>query len=132
MINNIANIATTALQNASKSLEVSANNIANVQTKGQIGGNAENGVAYVARRADSTSQVEGGVRTLIREKNPGTIPVFDPSNPQANADGLIEIPNVNIAEEIVTQKFASYQADAGLKVLKAADEITGKLLDITV
>jgi hypothetical protein len=43
MLSNVANIATSALQNASKTLEVSANNVANITTsKGQIAGNQEN------------------------------------------------------------------------------------------
>lgn len=131
MISNVANITTTALQNASKTLEVSANNVANIQTKGQIGGTQENGKPYVARRVESTSLVEGGVSSQVREKTPGTIPVYEPDSPFANEAGQVAAPNVNLEEEIVTQQFASYQFDASLKVLKAADEATGNLLDIT-
>lgn len=108
MLNNIANITTTALQNASKTLEVSANNIANIQSKGQVGGNQENGKAYTARRVEATSLVEGGVRTNVT--NTGQ--------------------PVNLEQEIVGQQLAGYQFDASLKVLKAADETTGSLLDI--
>lgn len=131
MISNTVNITTTALQNASKTLEVSASNVANIQTKGQIGGTQENGRAYAARRVESTSLVEGGVRTQVREKNPATIPVADPDSPLANAEGLVEAPNVNLEEEIITQQFATYQFDASAKVLKANDEAIGSLLDIT-
>lgn len=131
MIGNIANITTTALQNASKTLEVSANNIANIQTQGQIGGNQDNGKPYVARRVESTAQVEGGVSTQVKDKTPGTIAVPDADSPLANADGLVAAPNVNLEEEVVNQQFASYQFDASLKVLETADELAGSLLDVT-
>ncbi|MDG1287192.1 MAG: hypothetical protein P8P30_06455 [Rickettsiales bacterium] len=108
MINNVANITTTALQNASKTLEVSANNVANIQSKGQVSGTQENGKPFVARRAESISRVEGGVSTKITQTN----------SP------------VNLEQEIVNQQFASYQFDASLKVLKEANETTGQLLDI--
>lgn len=131
MLGNVSNIVTTALQNASKTLEVSSSNVANIQTKGQIGGTQENGKAYAARRVESTSLVEGGVKTQVREKSPATIAVYEPDSPLANKQGQVAAPNVNLAEEVVTQKFASYKVDASLKVLKASDEITGSLLDIT-
>ena len=130
MLGNVSNITTTAIQNSSKTLEVSASNVANIQTKGQIGGTQENGKAYVPRRVDSTSLVEGGVRTQVREKSSATIPVYEPDSPFANEQGLVAAPNVSLEEEVVTQQFASYKVDASLKVLKAADENTGALLDI--
>lgn len=108
MINNVPNISTTALQNASKTLEVSANNVANISNKGQVGGNLENGQPYTARRVDTVSRPEGGVSTTVRDT------------------GL----PVNLEQEVLNQKLASYQADASAKVLKVDDEITGSLLDI--
>ena len=130
MISNVTNITTSSLQNASKTLEVSAANVANSGTKGQIGGTQENSKAYVPRRVENTSQAQGGVRTDVKELENGTIPVFDPQNPAANAEGLVEAPNVDLAEEIATQKQAGYQFDASAKVLKEADEVLGKLIDI--
>lgn len=108
MIGNVANIATTALQNASKTLEVSASNVANISSKGQVGSNTDNGKAYVARRADAVSRSEGGVSTKITQTNQP----------------------VNSEQEIVNQKFGGYQFDASLKVIKDSDEATGSLLDI--
>lgn len=109
MLSNVANIATSALQNASKTLEVSANNIANItSTKGQVTDNQENGRAFVARRAEGVARAEGGVSTKITQTD----------SP------------VNLEQEIVNQQLAGYQFDASLKVLKETDETTGSLLDI--
>jgi len=108
MIGNIANIATSALQNATKVLEVSANNTANISSKGQFSSNLDNSKPYVARRADSVARPEGGVSTKITQTN-------SPVKPE---------------QEVVNQKFASYQFDASLKVMKEADDVTGSLLDI--
>ncbi len=108
MLNSIANITGSALQNASKTLEVSANNIANLTTKSQVGGSQENGKPFVARRVDSVSQAAGGVSTKITQTNQP----------------------VSIEREIANQQFASYQFDASLKVMKEADAVTGSLLDI--
>jgi flagellar basal-body rod protein FlgC len=124
MIASVPNIVSSSLNNASKTLEVSASNVANLSTTGQVSGNQENGKAYIARRVESSSQVEGGVRTQVKDKSPGTVPVPD------GEGGITNAPNVNLAEEIVTQQFASYQFDASLKVLETNDELTGSLLDI--
>lgn len=130
MLNPISNIAASALNYSSKSLEVSANNIANQQTTGQLNRTNENGTAYVARRAESVSNAEGGVRTQINPKNPAIRAVPAPEDVNANEDGLVAAPNVDTADEIINQKFASYSFDASLKVLKVADELTGNLLDL--
>ncbi len=108
MVSNVVNTTTTALQNASRTLEVSANNVANARSSSQVSGPQENGRPFVARRAESISQVEGGVSTKITQTN----------SP------------VNLEQEIVTQQFASYQFDASLRVLEKADETTGQLVDI--
>ena len=87
---------------------MSANNVANISTKGQVGNVDDNGKAYVARRADSVARPEGGVSTKITQTNQP----------------------VNLEQEVVNQQTAGYQFDASAKVLKTSDEITGSLLDI--
>jgi flagellar basal-body rod protein FlgC len=59
--------------------------------------------------------VTGGVQVeQIYEREDGVKTVYDPSHPDADEDGYVELPNVNIVEEMVDMIAASraYEANA--------------------
>lgn len=124
------NIALTGLGAATKQLNASASNIANLQTVGSIedGGQAP----YTPLRTQNTSINDDngngqGVAGTYVAKNPAFVPAYDPDSPFANADGIIGVPNVDLAEEAVNINIAEIQYKANLKTIQAASDLSKEL-----
>ena len=130
----------TGLNNATKRLQKSANNLANVQTSGF----KKNEVISVENktggaRISSISRVntQGG---LLTTNNPLALAIegngiFQVANPNEGTvgsvlSGFIEDSNVDIAEEMVDQIVAKAEMKANVNVIKANDKMIGLLLDI--
>ncbi len=127
---NAINSALSGLSAAARRLHVSANNIANIHsTKTVVDGNTVN-APYVPKRVDQVSQAGGGVTTVVKDINPASTKLFDPDDPDADTEGFVAYPNVNLETEIVNQKIASYDYKANLKTIKVQDELEQSLLDI--
>lgn len=135
-MSSISAIALSGLNAASRSLQVSASNVANAQTTGALA-NADGSVPAGAPRAYAplalvqTESAGGGVQTSVTTVKPSTTAVFDPQASFANNDGLVAAPNVDLAQEFVGQLLASYSFAANVAVLKANDQNTKALIDIT-
>ena len=56
--------------------------------------------------------------------------VYDPGNPDANAQGYVERPNVNIVSEMVDMITASRAYEANTTTINAAKSMAMKALDI--
>ncbi len=127
----IGSIALSGLQVAGKRLGVSANDVANVSsTVGRDAAGILKNEPYRAQRIQQVSQLPGGVRARVSDEANATVPVYDPSSPVADENGLVETPNVALDQEAIEQNIASYDFKANLKVLKAEDEMLQGLLDI--
>lgn len=57
----------------------------------------------------------GGVRA---DQNPGQL-VYEPGHPDANADGYVEYPNVNVVTEMVNLMTASRAYEAGVTSIES-------------
>lgn len=124
---------TTALSGmnaAATRIGVSANNVANSQsTVAEQNGQTVN-KPYVPQQVEQKTQGSGGVSTSLRDVSPPSVPVFIPENPVANEDGIVQLPNVDLAQETANQMLASNTYKANLNVMKRADEMYQSLLDI--
>ena len=125
MINAIG-IALSGLLGASKKVAATASNVANLNTAGSLepGGQPPYGSLTTA----NTAQNNGGVKTEIIPKDPAFVPAYDPDSPFANSDGLIGVPNTDLAEEAVNLTLAKTAYKANLAVIKTADEMQDELL----
>jgi flagellar basal-body rod protein FlgC len=56
--------------------------------------------------------------------------VYDPGHPDANAEGYVERPNVNIVAEMVDMITASRGYEANATAINAAKSMATKALDI--
>jgi flagellar basal-body rod protein FlgC len=128
-MNNIANTALGGMTAAVKKYEVSARNVVNQGTVGTPGAESA-GKAYEAVEAIQTSGPGGTPEVKVREKNPSTVQAYAPSNPLANEEGLIEIPNVDLADEIVNQNLAVQNYKASIKVFEVWNDMQNTVLDI--
>jgi flagellar basal-body rod protein FlgC len=120
---------------ASRSLEVSADNVANVFTTGALP--AANGTvaagapqAYQPLRLNQTASAGGGTQTSVTAA-PSYVATSDPQAPFANQDGLVAAPNVDISQELINQMIASYSFTANAAALKAGNQMAKTLLDTT-
>lgn len=120
------NTALSGLSAATRRLEVSANNIAN-QNSTQTNTNGEvSNTPFTPQRVDLVSLSNSGVIAQVRNQEPATTQV-----PNAESEtGLIEVPNVDVARELVEVKLASYDYKANIKVIKTQNELEQNLLDI--
>ena len=126
------NIALSGLEAATKKINASASNIANLQTVGSLEENEQAPYNPLTTQQTSLNINENGagVRTDIVSANRPFVPSFDPDSPFANAQGLIGVPNINLAEETVNLIVAELNYKANLETLETASELSDELLDI--
>lgn len=132
MINAIQ-IALSGLAAASKKVEASASNIANLTTEGSLTDPDNPPFSAVTTIQETVTGEDGaalGVKANVIPKNTPFVPAFDPDSPFADEDGVIGIPNVNLAEEAVNINLAETTFKANLKVIEAASELSDELLGI--
>ncbi len=123
------NTAFSGLNAAEKRISVSASNIVNAQsTKSVVGGESVD-TPYTPLAVAQVS-TQDGVRAEATPKNPATLPVYNPDSPSADADGVVQMPNVDLAQEMVNMNIATYDFKANLNVIKKNDEMAQSLLDI--
>jgi flagellar basal-body rod protein FlgC len=127
-------------------MDVISSNIANAET---TRASMSNGVAVPYKRKmvvlepNKTSfstmlqnQMRGGgssdgVRvTEIREDQSPFKPVYDPTHPDANAEGYVFMPNVDIAKEMVDMISASRSYEANVTALNSTKAMISKALEI--
>ena len=72
----------------------------------------------------------GGVRIsqIQTDRTPGPM-VFDPTHPHANADGYVEMPNVNVVYEMVNMMSASRSYEANMTALSTTRAMIQRTLD---
>lgn len=125
--------------NAQKTrLDIIAQNIANTQTTRGPGG-----VPYQRRIVSFETQLlrqqqaaaSGQNLQTVRiadidtDKTPGQR-VYDPQHPDAGPDGMVQLPNVNLAFEMVDLITATRAYEANLSVVKNARQMAMKTLEI--
>jgi flagellar hook protein FlgE len=106
--------ALSSLSAFGKKMDVTANNIANVDTEG-----------FKKSRADLQEAGHGVTVNISRVNTPGApIPAED------GTGKMNESSNVDVAEEIVNLKTTDIAFQANLKTIQAEGKILGSLLDI--
>lgn len=122
-------------------MDLISNNIANVNTtRTPEGGPYRRQLPVFAPREAQTSfgemlsqkmEAGDGVRVveITRDNAPGRR-VYDPSHPDANADGYVDMPNVNIVSEMVDMITASRAYEANVTSVNTAKSMAMKALEI--
>ncbi len=128
---NIFNIAGSAMSAQGQRLNVVASNIANADST--VG---PNGVAYRAKQVEFMTVPVGGVKEagvkvsqVIDDDSPPKL-VYNPGHPQANKEGYVAMPNVNVAEEMVNMLSASRSYQTNVDTMNAAKSMLLKTLTI--
>ena len=117
-------------------LDVASTNIANVNTTTTAEGapHKKKTVEFSEniRQAQGTNKItSAGVKvTNIAEDNTTKL-TYDPTNPDADANGYVEMPNVNMADEMVDMIQAMRTYEANVSSTEANKNILKKALEIS-
>jgi len=127
-------ITADALSAQKTRLDIVAQNIANAQTT-----RMPNGGAYqrqiVSFETELMKRTDGSTVSTVKVGGitPDTTPgqqVYNPQHPDADASGMVTMPNVNLAYEMVDLITASRAYEANLAFAKDARNLAQKTLDI--
>lgn len=123
-------------------MDVISNNIANANTTRTVeGGPYRRQMVMFQPRNGSQStfsqifsqQMEtgSGVRVvgIVKDESP-TKKMYDPSHPDADTQGYIELPNINIVSEMVDMITATRAYEANVTAVNAAKSMALKALEI--
>lgn len=145
---NTIDISASGLTAQRLRMDTIANNMANAETT-----RVENGegpyrrqvVVFEARQANHNKSFDTilkdkmafkgqGVRVKsIRSIDENEMPfrkVYDPAHPDADEQGYVNFPNVNIVEEMINMISATRSYDANAKVIEATKGMTMRALEI--
>jgi len=75
----------------------------------------------------SVSKVQ--VSQIVQDQRPGHM-VYSPGHPDADKDGYLEYPNVNIVEEMVNMISASRAYEAGISSVEATQKMASSALEL--
>lgn len=127
-------VAASGLAAERKRMEVVANNIANAHSTRTPDGKPfrrHNVVFAAAADASDPDSPEGmrGVEVVDVIEDPSELPqVYNPGHPDADANGMVTMPNVSIPTEMVDMMTASRAYEANLSVLSSFRELAEQTL----
>lgn len=124
--------ATASALNAEKvRMDVVAQNIANAHTTKDTDGQAYRRKVVTFEAVLASSGGRGGVKVqgITADPAPGER-IHQPQHPHADADGYVQMPNVNVAMEMVDLLTASRAYEANLAVARNARQMAAKALTI--
>lgn len=128
-------------------MDTIASNMANAETTRVTGGQGpyrRQVVVFEARQNKSNDPfhnilenqiaTQGGVRVKeIRELSEDEAPyrkVYEPSHPDADSEGYVNYPNVNIVEEMINMISTTRAFEANAKVIESTKSMALRALDI--
>ena len=130
-------VTSDALNAEKVRLEVIGQNIANAQTtRGPDGLPYQRKVVTFEAQLREFTGLEGAtplsslrVADISVDPTPGEM-IHDPGHPHADANGMVQMPNVKIAQEMVDLITASRAYEANLSVVRTARQMAMRALSI--
>jgi flagellar basal-body rod protein FlgC len=130
------NISGSGLAAQRLRLQTVASNMANARTT-----RTEDGTPYQRRVpvfesqlidpfGDALERNLSGVEVTSIEKLEEFIKIYDPSHPDADGDGFVELPDINVLEEMVDLMTTARSYEANLKVIDLTREMAMRAIDI--
>jgi flagellar basal-body rod protein FlgC len=120
-------IAISGLRAQGKQMEVISSNVVNARTS-----DAGKGEPY--RRLEAAFKSDGDLGGVkldeILPDMSDFLRVFDPSNPQADKDGYVAMPNVKLPVEMINLNIATRVYQANVAVLKRYQQMVENTLEL--
>jgi flagellar basal-body rod protein FlgC len=125
-----AGIAVSGMNASATWLDATASNVANMNDTAALPtGNAPY-TGYQPVTVAMSTAPSGGVSAEIEPAMPAYSPGYDPSAPLANAQGLVAVPNVDLATAVVDQITALQSYKANADMFRTAEEMAKTTLDM--
>ena len=136
------NVSATGMTAQQMRMDVIAQNIANANTTRTENGGAYRRKTVVFEEQDTTSfdhmlngymsnyEPNGVKVTKIVEDPSDLCLVYEPDNPDANADGYVEMPNVDLVKEITDAMAATQAYSANVTAFNTLKTVATRALDI--
>ena len=125
-------IAARGMDAQTTRLRVIAENLANQDTTGSTSG-ADPYRRKTVTFQNSLDRQLGGDAVSIKQvgQDAAEFPLrYDPSNPAANADGYVKLPNVNMMIEMADMREVNRSYEANLQVVKQVRSMLGMTIDL--
>lgn len=138
---NSLNISASGMAAQKLRLDVAADNIANQETTRTAAGGPYRRKMVVLQAAGETSfrrildsasaAAPAGVRAVrILEDETQLNPVYDPTHPDADENGYVQMPNVDLVKETIDSMSATRSYDANITAFNAMKLMMQKALEI--
>ena len=131
--NSIFSVSASALAAQRQRMNTIASNMANAQsTRTAEGGPYRRQDVVFATQLEEASQpgLQGvKVSGIVRDESPFKM-VYDPGHPDADKDGLVAMPNVNVIEEMVNMMMASRAYEASVSTFVMSKTMFMKTLEL--
>jgi flagellar basal-body rod protein FlgC len=124
-------IAVSGMEASTTWLDATASNVANMNDTAALPSGGAPYTGYQPVTVAMSTTPAGGVSAEVEPTMPAYSAGFDPSAPLANAQGLVAVPNVDLATAVVDQITALQSYKASADAFRAAEEMTKVTLDLT-
>jgi flagellar basal-body rod protein FlgC len=128
---NIFNVAGSAMSAQGQRLNAVASNIANADSSTSAAGGPYKAKHVVFSAVPVGGTQASGVKVSeVREDQSAPKMLYDPKHPEANENGYVAMPNVNVVEEMVNMLSASRAYQSNVDTMNAAKTLLMKTLTI--
>jgi flagellar basal-body rod protein FlgC len=131
MIENAITTAFSGLRAATQRISGVASNVANAGNTSPLKPDPAK-PAYQPVQTVQTAVPGGGVLAAFQPLSTPTVPAFQPDSPDANSDGLVGVPNVDMVDQSVDMIMAQLAFSANLKTIEAAQQMQDETLKLKV
>ncbi|MBE7202688.1 MAG: flagellar basal body rod protein FlgC [Parafilimonas terrae] len=125
-------LASAGLEAQSLRMRVVSENLANVQSTGDVPGAdpySRKTVTFKAELDRAIGAASVRVRDIDTDKTPFRVE-YDPSSPAADQSGNVKLPNVNALIEMADMREANRSYEANLQVIKQARAMVASVIDL--
>lgn len=131
--NSIFSVSASALAAQRQRMNVIASNLANAHTTRTAEGGPyrRQDVVFATQLQEAGQSELQGVKVsgIVRDESPFKM-VFDPGHPDADKDGFVAMPNVNVIEEMVNMMMASRAYEASVTTFNTSKTMFMKTLEL--
>jgi flagellar basal-body rod protein FlgC len=131
-MNDVFRISSSALTAQSLRLNTTASNLANAESAAGPDGKVYRAkqVVFQADPIGNRPESAGVSVSRVVEDNTAPRKSYDPKHPQADADGYVSMPNVNVVDEMVNMISASRSYQTNVEVMNTAKTLMLKALTL--
>lgn len=128
---NIFNVAGSAMSAQGQRLNTVASNLANADSTTSATGETYRAKQVVFSAVQSGNPAVAGVKVqqVVEDQSPLKM-VHNPEHPQADENGYVAMPNVNVVEEMVNMISASRSYQTNVETMNAAKTLLLKTLTL--